>query len=409
MRKLLAYIYAVCSCVIISSCNLLDSSILIPDKRFEISTEVVWNSEHMAYTIRLGLKNGPEGSYCLDYLIDDDPLSKLRYVTGGEVSSGDEIQLSSLNQSVFIIPTLAPGLEHTAKVVVSRSDISREYILKLKGGKEQDLILSIDNSSVNDFTTITVTHASENCSVPYELTFSIDSGDGEQIRYQGVTFGGAITLDFSKSRSYRFTLPALSPGEHVVSIEARTARASTTISASFEEPIRHYINLVFGFDEATKKMTLRTDYNPDKISFDMSFKVNIKYSRTYMPNWLDSHYVITDRSETNLSFSTTICPEFIEKDVDSGALYNAIDAAHRTWVRNKEQHYDCYSDIDSITIESTIISKGADAGNVPALLDKSKLRIAYTFVGRTWYTAAGTKKYYSPTFSVNGKSWVNRL
>ena len=54
---------------VLSGCSQFDSEVSLRELSFEIGSDIVWNAEYMAYTLRLSLKEGSDGDYLFSYSI----------------------------------------------------------------------------------------------------------------------------------------------------------------------------------------------------------------------------------------------------------------------------------------------------------------------------------------------------
>ena len=116
---------------VLSGCSQFDSEVSLRELSFEIGSDIVWNAEYMAYTLRLSLKEGSDGDYLFSYSIDGDALIKLLSTGGGTVESGRELSLEGSKPAIYILPGLASDKEHTLSMEFTKDGVSRSYNVKL--------------------------------------------------------------------------------------------------------------------------------------------------------------------------------------------------------------------------------------------------------------------------------------
>ena len=139
-------------------CSQFDSELPLRDLGFEVAGDIVWNSEYMAYTLRLTLSGGEDGKFVFNYLVDNDPLVKLGTASGGTLDSGAEVPLSSKGSVIYILPALSSDREHTLKMEFSREGVSRTYTLELPDTSQNGIGIRIDTDSKLDFSRVILTN-----------------------------------------------------------------------------------------------------------------------------------------------------------------------------------------------------------------------------------------------------------
>lgn len=412
MRQLVFNLTVLLSCLLLQACSIFDSTVPAKDNGFEISAEVVWNSDYMAYTIRLGLLKGESGEYTIDYCVDEDPLVRLRSAFG-DLTTGSAIQLSDKTGLVLIIPMLSPSNTHSLQMHISHGDITRSYQIELPDSGQRQIGIAVDASTEHQFTRIIVSNLQRPSSTSYTLSFYLDSEPCQDIKYLGCSFEGIISVDFSEKDCYIFELPYILPGEHALRLDVRSSLGSQSSITTFIEPQRRFTELNFRYNDFTGELMLSSPYNPLGTAFDITIDMTVKGRVTYRHEQFfgiasEATEYFTQTAET----SASLTPSLSENCIDAGKLKSLLDSIHgnaRTDAANaigNGNHRELHADITSIDLKFTIHSKGERAGKVSTKVSPSSSEsfpIIYTYPNETWSRSAGQRQSIHPTYTINGR------
>ncbi len=208
------------------------------DNSFEVRTDIQWNPQHMAYSMNLTLSKGIDGEYLFSYNIDSLPSLRLLDMNRTEVKSGSMLSLSGKTAISFLLPELAASGRHSLNMEFSKDGISRKYEVNLPDRQKTIFSVSVNPSADLDRTLLTVAGGDESSKTSYQLSFLIDGQSTGSVKYQGTAVEKSISIDFSKSDSFIFELPALDPGQHSVTVTAQSQYSSHSETAIFSEPSR---------------------------------------------------------------------------------------------------------------------------------------------------------------------------
>lgn len=397
-----------------ASCDLLGGSIDVEDMGFDVSTDIVWNSEYMAYTLRLSLDRGSDGRYVMDYSIDGDPTVKLLSAPGTEFETGKQVELSTRSGAVLILPVLSPSRQHRLELhFTGEAGVERHYALDLPNTNQNEIGIRIDASETNDYTRVILTNLMGPSVTTYTVTFSLDGSPLEGIKYMGSSFGGTMDIDFARSESYTFEMPYLPAGEHILRIEVRSQLGSETGSVSFLEPQRRQTSLAFRYNDYTGNLTLESDYNPGGTVFSVTADYTVRGSITYRPK---RFLGVSDRqtetfTATGEASTPNITPGLSAASVDEGLLRRLMDQVYsntRTDAANAIGNGNArtlHADISSIEIRLTVHSLGDRAGKTAVSVspaDGKALPVKYTYEEETWSHSARSSQSILPTLYLNG-------
>lgn len=399
---------------ILSSCNVFDSEIIVRDSGFDVKADVAWNSDYMGYTLRLSLSSGEDGGYVFNYDIDSDPLVSLRSAFGGSVSRGSEIKLSASGATVFILPELSPSKEHIINMEFIREGVTRRYSLELPNTSQNEIGMRIDASLSLDYTRVTLSSLMGPSATDFQVSFYLDGNLLEGIKYMSNTFGGVMTLNFSRNSSYSFELPYLIAGEHVLRIDVQSNLGSESTSMSFIEPQRRRTSLKMSYNPFTGNLMISSDYNPTKTSFDMVIDMTVQGTITYRhPQFFGIADPQTEFLTLTSEARTTVTPTLGETQIDGGALKSLLDRMHSNTredaanaIGNGNERT-LHFQIKSIDLKYSIHSQGEYAGQTaveisPTTSDRFPIR--YTYSGDTWSYAHGYEHTLYPSFTINGQA-----
>ncbi len=210
----------------------------VTDNSFEVRTDIQWDSQHMAYAMNLTLSKGVEGEYQFSYNIDSLPGLSLMDMSRTEVKSGSTLTLGEKTAISFLLPELSSAVKHSLNMEFSKEGISRKYEITLPEGQKTIFSISVNPSADLDRSLLTVTGGDESSRTSYLLSFQIDGQSTGSVKYQGTAVEKNISIDFSKSDSFIFELPALDPGQHSVTVTAQSQYSSCSETAIFSEPSR---------------------------------------------------------------------------------------------------------------------------------------------------------------------------
>ena len=66
MRRIVVTFPVFLSAFFLTACSLFDSEVPVRDLAYDVRSEIAWNAEHMAYTLRLSLESGEDGDYIFE-------------------------------------------------------------------------------------------------------------------------------------------------------------------------------------------------------------------------------------------------------------------------------------------------------------------------------------------------------
>ena len=410
IKSLLAFLSVNCAL----ACSQFDSEIGIRNLGFEVKSEIAWNAEHMAYTLRLSLSDGEDGDYVFAYIIDEDPLTKLTSTGGGSIESGSEIELTGKNVLIFLLPPMPSDSEHTLTMEFSKDGVSRSYKLPLPDTSQNGIGIRIDTDETLDFSRVILTNLMGASVTTYNVTFYLDGDILTSIKYMSNTFNGVMDIDFAQSESYTFELPYLVAGEHVLKVDVKSTLGSESTRLSFTEPQRRQTALTFSYNPFTGKLMLESEYNPLKTTFDITMDFTVGGYITYRPK---KFFGISDpQTDTFISkgeATARLTPGITATQIDGGKLKSLmdevysntrVDAANAIGNSNKRT---LHANLLLIELQFTIHSLGEYSGNTVVTIQPSKnslFPIRYTYEDVTWEYAKGTTETLYPLFYVNGTS-----
>ena len=412
MRKALFSIISAIA-ILLSSCTVFDNEIPVRDLGFEANTDIVWNSEYMAYTLRLSLERGAAGSYTMNYLIDSDPLISLTTSMNGPVQQGATVQLTSKGGVVFVLPVLSAASQHTLSLDLYREGIHRHYEIKLPDTNQKEIGARMDTSEGLDFTRVILTNLMGPSVTSYRVSFYLDGETCNGMKYMSNTFGGTMELDFARSESYTFELPFLVAGEHIMRIDVQSTLGSESTSIAFIEPQRRQTSLIFHYNDYSGNLVLSSDYNPSGAGFDITADITVKGSIRYRP---DQFFGVADPETEHFTrtgeYKCTITPGLSSASIDGGTLKRLMDEVFdntRTDAANaigNGNRRTLHADINSIDIKFTVHSTGANEGKTAVSISPAKsgeMDVRYTYTAQTWNGDAGYTKVLYPSITVNGQ------
>lgn len=401
-----------CAACLFSSCSLFEAEIPLRDLGFEIGSEVVWNAEYMAYTLRLTLLEGEDGDCTFSYLIDDDPLVRLGSTSGGSVESGKDVALSSKGALVFILPSLAAGEEHSIRLEFTREGVSRSYTVALPDTSQNGIGVRIDTGTSLDFSRVILTNRMGASVTTYNVAFYLDGELLSGMKYMSNTFGGSMDIDFARSESYTFEMPYLVAGEHILKVDVRSSQGSESTRTAFTEPQRRQTALTFSYNPFTGRLMLESAYNPLKTVFDITVDITVNGSVTARhPLFFGIADPETETFSVTGEATARITPEITAAQIDGGKLKALMDEVYSNTrtdaanaIGNGNKHL-VHADITSVSLSLTIHSLGDYAGKTVVTIDPangSAFPIQYTYAESTWTRDKGAVQTIRPTFTVNG-------
>ncbi|MBR1433643.1 MAG: hypothetical protein IJ584_00870, partial [Bacteroidales bacterium] len=243
-------------------CSQFDSEITLRDLGFEVAGDIVWNSEYMAYTLRLNLREGEDGEYTFNYIVDNDPLVKLGTTSGGTIESGAVVALTAKGSAIYILPSLSSDSEHTLKMEFTREGVSRTYKLDLPDTSQNGIGIRIDTDTKLDFSRVILTNLMGTSVTTYNVTFYLDGDLLTGIKYMSNTFEGSMDIDFARSESYTFEMPYLVAGEHILKVDVKSSLGAESTRLVFTEPQRRQTALTFSYNSFTGRLMVESAYNP---------------------------------------------------------------------------------------------------------------------------------------------------
>ena len=409
-----ALLSASLAALLLPSCKTLQGEIELRDLSFEIGSELVWSPDYLAWTLRLGVESGEAGDYLFNYIVDDDPLVKLRTSGGGTLESGLELALSDKGAKVFLLPRLTSGRSHVLSMEFSREGVSRTYSITLPDTSVNGIGVSIEASPDKDFSYVTLWSVMGASVTSYNVTFLLDGELLSGIKYMGGTFGGAMTLDFSDGEPKLFEMPYLFAGEHVLRVEVRSSLGSESTQISFTEPQRKRIDLHFYYNDYSGRLMVESSYNPLGTVFEITADISVSGTITYRePQFFGIADPTTENFSVSGEASARVTPGVAATAFDGGKLRSLLDeiysitredAANAIGNGNRKT---LHTDITGVTLRLTVHSLGDFSGKAAVTLTPSSgngFPIKYTYAERTPTREGGTLQVIYPTYTVNGKS-----
>lgn len=398
----------------LASCSQFDSKVPLKDLGFEIGSEIAWNAEYMAYTLRLSLAEGEDGDYLFTYLVDGDPLVKLSSTGGGTVESGQELAMSAKATLICLLPSLAPDKEHVLDMEFSREGVSRSYTLKLPDTSQNGIGIRMDTNANLDFSRVILTNRMGPSVTTYDVTFYLDGELLTGIKYMSNTFDGTMAVDFARSESYTFEMPYLVAGEHVLKVDVRSSLGSESTRLSFTEPQRRQTALAFSYNDFTGRLMLESAYNPLDTAFDITVDITVKGSITARhPLFFGIADPETETFTVTGEATARVTPGINPEQVDGGKLKSLMDeiyantrddAANAIGNGNRKT---LHADVTSVTLAISVHSLGVYAGKTVVTISPSSgsgLPVRYTYAEQTWLRSRGAVQTIYPSLSVNGVS-----
>ena len=414
MNTVRKHILAVGVVAALASCSQFDSKVPLKDLGFEVGSEIAWNAEYMAYTLRLSLVEGEDGDYLFSYLIDGDPLVKISSTGGGTVESGHELAMSAKTTLIYLLPSLAPDKEHVLGMEFTREGVSRSYSLKLPDTSQNGIGIRMDTDAKLDFSRVILTNRMGPSVTTYNVTFYLDGELLTGIKYMSNTFDGSMSVDFARSESYTFEMPYLVAGEHVLKVDVRSSLGSESTRLSFTEPQRRQTALAFSYNDFTGRLMLESAYNPLNTAFDITVDITVKGSVTYRhPLFFGIADPKTETFTVTGEATARLTPGITGEQIDGGKLRSLMDeiygntredAANAIGNGNRKV---LHADITSVTLDISVHSLGVYAGKTVVTVSPSSgsgLPVKYTYAEPTWLRAKGAVQTVYPSLTVNGTS-----
>ena len=415
MKTFRTIIASVAAVLCAASCDIFDSTIELDDLSFDIGNEIVWNSEYMAYTIRLSLLSGEDGDYYFNYSIDSDPLVKLKNSRNSEVESGEEVALEKKTPVIYILPTLSPSKSHTLEMEFVKGDVSRRYKVELPNTNQNEIGVRIDNSSGLDYTRVILTNLMGPSVTVYKVTFYLDGVILTDMKYMSNTFGGSMALDFARSESFTFEMPYIVAGEHILKIEVLSTLGSESSSVAFTEPQRRQTSLIFSYNDYTGNLMVRSDYNPLRSDFNITVDITVRGKVTYRPKRFlgisdeeTEYFTLTGEASAG-----SVTPDLVAVPIDGGELKRLMDGIHANWRTDAANAIgngtarEVHADITGIDLQFNVHSMGDYAGSTAVVLSPqsgSQLPVKYTYTKQTGSRDSRSTVTVYPTLTVNGRS-----
>ena len=413
MRRIVVTFPVFLSAFFLTACSLFDSEVPVRDLAYDVRSEIAWNAEHMAYTLRLSLESGEDGDYIFSYIIDEDPLTRLSDSGGSGIESGTAIPLSGKNALVLILPSLPSDSEHTLTMEFSRAGATRSYRLELPDTNRNGIGIRIDTDASLDYSRVILTNLMGASVTTYNVTFYLDGEILTGIKYMSNTFNGMMDIDFAQSESYTFEFPYLVAGEHILQVNVRSRLGSESTRLPFTEPQRRQTALTFSYNAFSGMLMLESGYNPLKTAFDITVDITVRGYIIYRPPQFFG--IAEPKIETfTMKGETTarVTPGITATAFDSGKLKSLMDevyantredASNLIGDANKRT---LHTDIQSLSLEFTIHSLGDHAGNTVVSIHPATgtdFPVLYTYVEATWQQKKGTSTTLHPIFTVNGE------
>lgn len=397
---------------LLPSCEVFDADVTVVDRGFKVGNDIAWNSDYLAYTLRLTLLEGADGEYTFNYSIDGDPLIKIKSSGGSELESGSSVALSAKGTSVFLLPTLSEDKKHQMSLEFIRGDVSRKYALTLPNTAQRQVGVKVDAGLEFDYTRVVLTNLMGSTVSKYTVSFFLDGTLFTEMKYMNNTFDGTMEVDFSHSESYTFEMPFIVAGEHTLKVDVRSSSGEESTSVVFTEPQRKKTSLKFSYNDYTGKIMLSSDYNPLSTSFKVTLDVTVTGSVTYRH---EQFFGIADPSTETFTVTGesdyTVAPGLDAVAVDNGLLKKLMDEIYnktRTDAANAIGNGNArtvHSDITSVKLAFTVHSQGDYAGKTAVTITpgySSGFPIKYTYKGNTWTRSSGTVQTITPSYTVNG-------
>lgn len=184
--------------LLIASCGKFNGAETVTDLGFEVETAVNFSSDYLCNTLSVGIKNGTEGEYILNYVIDTDHTQKLTTLRGGEIESGDKIDLSLKNPLLMLLPKLARD-SHSLFMEFCRDGVSRRDTVTFR--TENAVAVRMDTSDDLDFSRVVLTNRMGAAQTTYEVSFLLD----------GRAFPASSTSETSSEALWSWTSQEASP------------------------------------------------------------------------------------------------------------------------------------------------------------------------------------------------------
>lgn len=410
-RKVLSVLAAAAGLL---GCSQFDSEITLRDLGFEVAGDIVWNSEYMAYTLRLNLSEGEDGEYTFNYIVDNDPLVKLGTTSGGTIESGVVVALTAKGSAIYILPSLSSDSEHTLKMEFSREGVSRTYKLELPDTSENGIGIRIDTDTKLDFSRVILTNLMGTSVTTYNVTFYLDGDLLTGIKYMSNTFEGSMDIDFARSESYTFEMPYLVAGEHILKVDVKSSLGAESTRLVFTEPQRRQTALTFSYNSFTGRLMVESAYNPLQTAFDITIDMTVNGSITYRHKQFFG--VADPKTETFKATgeaTSRVTPGIVASQIDGGKLKSLLDEVFgntRTDAANaigNGNQRTLHADITSVTLKFTVHSLGDYAGKTVVTISPSYgayFPIKYTYGGTTWNHDSGYVATLYPGYTVNGST-----
>lgn len=397
---------------LLCGCSQFDSEISLRDLGFEVAGDIVWNSEYMAYTLRLNLERGEDGKYTFNYLVDNDPLVKLGTTGGGTLDSGSQLELSSKGSQIYILPSLVSDSEHSLKMEFTREGVSRTYTLKLPDTSQNGIGIRIDTDAKLDFSRVILTNLMGTSVTTYNVTFYLDGDLLTGIKYMSNTFEGSMDIDFARSESYTFELPYVVAGEHVLKVDVKSSLGAESTRLAFTEPQRRQTALTFSYNDFTGRLMVESAYNPLQTAFDITVDMTVLGQITYRhPQFFGIADPTTETFKVTGESTTRVTPGIVAAQIDGGKLKSLMDQVFSNTredaanaIGNGNQRT-LHPDLYSVTLAFTVHSLGDYAGKTVVTIAPSHstlFPIKYTYTGTTWNYGAGHARILYPAYTVNG-------
>ena len=399
---------------VLSGCSQFDSEVSLRELSFEIGSDIVWNAEYMAYTLRLSLDEGAEGYYLFNYSIDGDALVKLLSTGGGSVDSGREVSFEAGKPLVYILPGLSSERAHSLSMSFSRDGVTRSYSLTLPDTGKNGIAIRIDTDETLDFSRVILTNLMGPSVTTYNVTFYLDGELLTGIKYMSNTFEGSMDIDFARSESYTFEMPYLVSGEHILKVDVRSSLGSETTMLSFTEPQRRNIALTLSYNSYSGRIMIESAFNPLSTAFDVSVGITVKGEITYRhKQFIGVADAQTEYFTRSGEASARVTPGLVAAQVDGGELRKLMDEVFgitRTDASNaigNGNSRTLHADITSVSLKFTIHSLGLYAGKTVVTISpgsSASFYLPYTYTGKTWNHDSGYVLRLTPDYSVNGRT-----
>lgn len=404
------------SLLLLSGCSFFDSGLEVTDRSFEMLHDVEWNTDLMAYTLRLSATgNTASRKFIFRYLIDGSTDLLLCTLDGSSVANVSTVTFEQGIPKLYVLPSLKEGEEHSMSIVLSEGGVERLSEVELPSGDTAPILVDVDADSASEFTRVTVSNPIPGTSPRYALSFLLDDEPLSGVKHLGNPITDAFTVNFALGGSYTFELPYVSPGGHVLSLVVSSSRRSYTHSQGFTEPQRGNTRLVLSYNSFSGNLMVESPYNPTSASFDFSVGITVTGSVTYRHK--QGIGVAAPQTETirlvSSSSATGITPSLMPVSIDGGTLRQLMDQVHeqsRTDAANflgNANSRECHFTISSVRLDYTIHSSSQSGTLTPVSLEPSlasRMGITYTYAYGTYTAEAGTQVTIIPTMTVNGSA-----